>query len=197
MARESFCPTFSLSRALQNSGYQTKTMAMEGPVLGFRAGPCLCSALAHITIKNGVLLMDPDNTSTSHSCDLLSRKWVRLEVLVPCYVWKTGIDTRETRKRPHQTFHGPVGGVPEIFGEYDDRVQEAISPNLTLGLDFTPSVACLCTTTTWTCSKLHTQQHAKQVLSESWKGGFPVAREHYFRRKWWSFLRTKTWKILV
>lgn len=125
---------------------------------------CESCPVAHVSLKNGVLLTDPDNPSTSHSCDPLAVKASSVEVLASRYMYETRTHIQETRKRPRQGFNDAVVGVPDRFEDYDADVHEAIKQKLTSGYGSTRTAALF--PTTGTCI------HTRKLLSATFQTSF-------------------------
>jgi hypothetical protein len=95
--------------------------------------------VAHITVDNSVIVSDPDNPTTPHSCDVgeANGKSAAKDVLAKRYMYEKRDEIQKSRKRPRTAFDEAVTGVDARFGEmYDDEVTNGVKAKLSTRYGF-------------------------------------------------------------
>lgn len=68
--------------------------------------------VAHITIKDYVVISDPDNPATACGCEVGKEngKSDVKHVLANCYMYETQVETKKSQRRPRVAFDEAVRG---------------------------------------------------------------------------------------
>lgn len=93
------------------------------------------SPIAHLTLKNGVIITDPDNPSTPHSCTPGNVALVG-KTLAQRHMVEVRTQVRENRKRPRQAYDEAVYSVDECYENHPSEIRDAIKSELSSGYGF-------------------------------------------------------------
>ncbi|XP_064473971.1 uncharacterized protein LOC135388374 [Ornithodoros turicata] len=92
--------------------------------------------VAHVTLKNSILQVDPDYPSTAHSCDPTAVTSSEPKVLSKRYMTEKRTEIRHGRKRPREAYNDALAGVDEHFSDCTPDCREAIKEELCLRYGF-------------------------------------------------------------